>query len=117
MTTAWKAARIELAADRSRLKADGKDAANIELRLVDAKGVLEPRGDALCTVAVSGAGRLLAVDNGNQNDTTPLRSPSRQLNRGRALAVVQDLPHQSGEIYVTVTAAGLPEARLTLQSR
>ena len=117
LTTAGKAARIELAADRTRLKADGEDAANIELRLVDAKGVLEPRGDALCTVAVSGAGRLLAVDNGNQNDTTPLRSPSRQLNRGRALAVVQGLPHQSGAIYVTVTAAGLPEARLTLQSR
>ncbi len=117
LATAGQAARIELAPDHARLKADGEDAANIELRLVDAKGVLAPHGDALCLVQVSGAGRLLAVDNGNQNDATPLRSPSRQLNRGRGLAVVQSLPQQSGAIYVTVTAPGLPEARLTLQSR
>ncbi|HXR06462.1 MAG TPA: hypothetical protein VN765_03970, partial [Candidatus Acidoferrum sp.] len=85
--------------------------------LVDAKGVLEPRGDALCTVQVRGAGRLLALDNGNQNDGMALRSPSRQLNRGRALAVVQSLPQESGAIDVEVMSAGLPEARLTLQSR
>ena len=71
----------------------------------------------IAATPVSGAGRLLAVDNGNQNDTTPLRSPARQLNRGRALAVVQSLAHESGAIFVTVTAPGLPEARLKLQSR
>jgi beta-galactosidase len=117
LATAGQAARVDLAPDRAKLTANGEDAANIELRLVDAKGVLVPNGDALCTVQVSGAGRLLAVDNGNQNDTTPLRSPARQLNRGRALAVVQSLAHESGAIFVTVTAPGLPEARLKLQSR
>jgi beta-galactosidase len=117
LATAGKAARMELAPDRTKLRANGEDAASIELRLVDGKGVLVPNGDALCTVQVRGAGRLLAVDNGNQSDTTPLRSPARQLNRGRALAVVQSLAHESGEILVTVTAPGLPEARLRLQSR
>ncbi|HXR07317.1 MAG TPA: glycoside hydrolase family 2 TIM barrel-domain containing protein [Candidatus Acidoferrum sp.] len=117
LATAGARARMELAPDRTRLRADGEDAANIELRLVDAKGVLEPRGDALCTVQVRGAGRLLALDNGNQNDGMALRSPSRQLNRGRALAVVQSLPQESGAIYVEVMSAGLPEVRLTLQSR
>jgi hypothetical protein len=46
-----------------------------------------------------------------------LRSPARQLNRGRALAIVQSLAHESGAIFVRVTVPGLPEARLTLQSR
>ena len=116
LTTAGKPARIDLVPDHQKLTANGA-AANIELRLVDAKGVLVPNGDALCTVQVSGAGRLLALDNGNQSDSTPLRSPSRQLNRGRALAVVQTLPGKTGAITVTVTAPGLPEARLALQSR
>ena len=117
LATAGKPARMELAADRARLAANGEDAANIELRLADAKGVLVPNGDALCTVQVSGAGRLLALDNGNQSDSTPLRSPARQLNRGRARAIVQSLAHESGAIFVRVTVPGLPEARLTLQSR
>ncbi|MGA3181367.1 MAG: glycoside hydrolase family 2 TIM barrel-domain containing protein [Verrucomicrobiota bacterium] len=116
LTTAGEPARIALVPDKDQLAADGEDAANIELRLLDAKGVLVPNGNALCAVQVSGAGRLRAVDNGNQTDNTPLTSPSRQLNHGRALAVVQTLP-VPGAIEVTVTAPGLPAAHLTLRSR
>jgi len=116
LTTAGQPARLVLLPDHQALAADGQDAANIELRMVDAKGALVPDNHALCAVQVSGAGRLLAVDNGNLSDPAPLTSPSRELNHGRALAIVQSLP-AAGAIQVTVTAPGVPDAHLTLRSR
>jgi beta-galactosidase len=116
LITAGEPARIQLLPDKKKLAADGHDAANVELRLVDAKGVLVPNGSALCSVQVRGAGRLLAVDNGNLGDTTPLSSHERNLNHSRALAIVQSLPNQSGPAEIIVTTPGLPEVRLKLQT-
>jgi beta-galactosidase len=115
LITAGKPARIELISDRTRLSADGRDVAHIELRLVDERGVLVPNGDALCSVQVSGAGRLLGVDNGDQRDMTALTLSSRKLNRGRALAIVQS-GRRSGRIEVLVSAPGFPERRLRLRA-
>jgi len=73
-----------------------------------------PNGDTACTVQVRGVGRLLAIDNGNQNDVSPLTSHERKLNHGRALAVVQSLSNQPGPVEIIVTTPGLPETRLKL---
>jgi beta-galactosidase len=116
LRTAGEAARIDLVPDKQKLAADGEDAVNIELHLVDSKGVMVPNGNPMVTVQVSGPGRLRGLDNGNQTDNTALSSASRELNHGRALAVVQTLP-TPGDIVVTVTAPGLPATHLTLRSR
>jgi beta-galactosidase len=116
LVTAGKPARLELIPDRTRLAANGQDAANVELRLVDAKGNLVPNGDALCSVQVTGAGRLVGLDNGDQRDMTSLQSPARKLNQGRALAIVES-SRQTGAIELTVTAPGLPVARLQLRAK
>ena len=55
LMTAGKPARIEMVADHQKLAADNREAANIELRLVDAKGVIVPNGDALCTMQPAAA--------------------------------------------------------------
>ncbi|HWC60706.1 MAG TPA: glycoside hydrolase family 2 TIM barrel-domain containing protein, partial [Verrucomicrobiae bacterium] len=116
LVTAGQPARLELVPDKTKLTADGEDVSQIELRLVDAKGVLVPTGAALCNVRVEGAGKLLALDNGDQRDMTPLREPSRKLNQGRAFLVVESL-HEAGPITVTVSAEGLPETKLKLRAR
>jgi hypothetical protein len=116
LVTADKPARIELVSDRTRLAANGQDAANVELRLVDAKGNFVPNSDALCSVEVTGAGRLVGLDNGDQRDMTPLTSPARKLNQGRALAVVES-SRLAGAIELTVTAPGLPAAHLQLRAK
>lgn len=115
LQTAGPPARLELIADRVRLTADGQDVAHVEVRLVDKRGVLVPNDDVICACEVSGAGQLLAVDNGNESDDSPLSSPSRMLYHGRALAIVQSL-RQGGSIVLTVSAPGLPEAKLKLGS-
>ncbi len=113
LVTAGEPTHLELVADQTRLADDGEDVANVEIRLEDAKGVLVPNHDVVCSVQVTGAGRLLAVDNGNQKDMTPLTQLARQLRLGRALAIVQSL-RQKGPVVMIVSAPGLPEARLEL---
>jgi hypothetical protein len=116
LVTAGAPARLELIADRAQLAADGRDVANVELRLMDAQGVLVPAANVLCNVKVAGAGHLLGVDNGDQRDMTALNSPARSTRQGRALAYVQTA-RQAGPITLTVTAPGLPEAQLSLRSQ
>jgi len=116
LITAGAPARLELIPDQTNLAADGRDVSQIELRLVDKRGVLVPNGAASCSVKVSGAGRLLGMDNGDQRDMTPLKEPSRKLNQGRAFLVVQSL-RQAGPITVTVSAQGFPDAKLNLHVR
>lgn len=116
LVTAGQPARLELVPDKTKLDASGQDVSQIELRLVDDKGVLVPNGATLCNVRVEGAGRLLALDNGDQRDMTPLRQPSRKLNQGRAFLVVESL-HEGGPITVTVSAEGLPDTKLKLRAR
>ncbi len=116
LVTAGQPARLELVPDKTKLDASGEDVSQIELRLVDEKGVLVPNGAALCNVRVEGAGRLLALDNGDQRDMTPLRQPSRKLNQGRAFMVVES-SHETGPITVTVSAEGLPDTKLKLRAR
>ena len=115
LVTAGRPDHLELIADRTRLAADGHDVANVEIRLVDGKGVLVPNHDAVCSVQVAGAGRLLAVDNGNQEDLTPMAQPARMLHDGRALAIVQSL-RERGNFVVKVSAPGLPDAELKFQT-
>ena len=113
LVTAGVPAKLELAADRAQLAANGRDVAQVEVRLVDAKGVTVPNADVLCTARVDGGGRLLGLDNGDQRDMTALRSPSRRTRQGRALALVQ-AGRKTGTVELSVAAPGLPEARLSL---
>jgi beta-galactosidase len=115
LVTAGKPARLKLIADRTRLTADGEDVAQVEIRVVDNKGVLVPDDNLVCTVEVDGKGRLLAVDNGNESDTTPLSASSRALYHGRVLATIQSTC-DGGSMVLRVSAPGLPEAKLKLRS-
>ena len=116
LLTAGAPARLELIPDQTNLAADGRDVSQIELRLVDKRGVLVPTGDMLCSVKVSGAGRLLGMDNGDQRDMTPLLQPARKLNQGRAFLVIQS-SRRAGPITVTVSAEDFSEAKLKLRAR
>jgi beta-galactosidase len=116
LVTAGPAARIELVPDKTKLTANGEDVSQIELRLVDKDGVLVPKGNTFCSINVNGSGRLLALDNGDQRDMTPLKQPSRKLNQSRAFLVVESL-RKPGPITVTVSAEGLPQAQLKLRAR
>lgn len=113
LRTPGPAATLKLVADRTKLAANGTDVAAIEVRVVDAAGTLVPDGAESITVQVTGPGRLLGVDNGDQDDPTPLVSPTKRSLDGRLMVLVQS-GRDPGAIDVEVTSDGLTTASLEL---
>lgn len=109
-------ARIELVVDRTEILADGQDVAHIEVRVVDNQGTLVSNNSAPITVQVAGAGRLLGLDNGNQDDPTPLSSPTKAAQDGWLLAIVQST-REAGKIEVIALGDGLEPCKRELATQ
>ena len=109
LRTAGKPAEIALVPVSPTVRADGSDAAIVELYLKDDKGVTVQNDDRLVSFSVVG-GELLGIDNGD------LRIVKRADNAivtyfGRCLLVVR-APRRAGEIIVTATSDELPAQTL-----
>lgn len=115
LRTAGAPAKLRLTVDRDRLHADGQDLAFVTIEALDARGVWQPQAAPRVTVTVAGAGTLAALGTGDLTSTDGYTGPERALHQGRALAVIRtgDRP---GRITLTVTAPGLPAAKLVLKS-
>ncbi|HEY1201186.1 MAG TPA: hypothetical protein VGE79_09405, partial [Niastella sp.] len=64
---------------------------------------------------VSGAGKLAAVGNGDQQSHTPLKGNQIEAWQGRCLAIVQTT-NRKGEITITAKSGKLPVARAVLKA-
>ena len=80
LATPGKAVRIEIGADRKKLKADGRDVTQLEIMLTDAQGF--PAADEAVHVQVTGDLTLLGLENGRPDDLTPYPSPWRLTREG-----------------------------------
>ena len=112
--TAGNPARVVIAPDRSRIHADGEDLSFVTVRIEDAEGNLVPDASDLVRFAVTGAGRIAAVDNGNAASLEPFQAEERKAFSGMALLVVRSKRDEKGEVQVTATATGLAPARTVL---
>jgi beta-galactosidase len=107
-------ARIQLAADRPRVAADGEDVAVIEVQVLDAAGRLVPvAGDGI-TFRVSGSGKLIGVGNGDPSSHEPDKGESRRAFNGRCVAIVQ-ATRTAGEIQIEATGQGLAPGTLIIK--
>jgi beta-galactosidase len=113
--TSGAPARIQLIADRTKLKANGKDLSFITVTLLDKDGNLVSNADQLIQFSVTGAGFLAGTDNGFQADSLSLKSPKRKTWKGLALAIVQ-ASRKKGNITVTVKTAGLKPVSISLET-
>ena len=111
-----KASKLKLIVDKTEIAADGKSTAHVEVQIIDQDGTLVPQRHDGITCEVKGAGRLLAVDNGNQGDTTPLTSKTKSTHDGRLMAYIQS-QLDPGKIVVRATAEGLQDAEITIETR
>ena len=114
--TAGAPARLVATPERTRLASDGEDVGYVTLKVVDKDGNLCPTAKIPVTVSVSGAGRFLAVENGDETDFTWLRDPSRRTFNGLLSALVVATPGATGKISVTFTAEGLAPATALLDA-
>jgi beta-galactosidase len=87
--TAGPAAAVTLTTDRTAITADGSDLAYVEVDIVDSKGVLVPQASNVIDFAVSGAGTLMGVDNGNPISHESYQGTSRSAFSGKALAILR----------------------------
>jgi len=114
--TAAEAAKIVIEADRSSLKADGKDLSFLTVKVTDKDGNLVPDADQLITFTVEGQGTLAGLDNGYQANLSSFKAAQIKVFKGKCMAVLQSAEH-AGYIYVKARAAGLGETVYRLSCR
>ena len=108
-------AAVVMTSDKETLLADGRDIAFVEISTVDVNGI--PVGNArnLIRVEVSGAGRLVGLDNGDSTDYDSYKGDNRRLFSGKLLAMIESTL-EPGEITVRACSEGLENAELRLVS-
>jgi beta-galactosidase len=115
LQTAAKPARILLNADCKKLAPNWDDAAQVEVSIVDQNGILVPDASDLVTLSISGPGRIIAVDNGDNSSHEPFQAASRHAYQGRCLAIVKATA-TSGKIALAASAPGLASTSVTINA-
>ncbi|RYE33609.1 MAG: DUF4982 domain-containing protein, partial [Sphingobacteriaceae bacterium] len=112
--TAGKPAKILLSADRSTIKADGKDLSFITAKVLDAAGNVVPDAENQINFKINGEAFIAAVDNGDPVSHDSFKVNYRKAFHGLALAIVQ-AKESSGKVSFTASADGLQSAIINLQ--
>lgn len=113
--TAGEPASIVLSPDRKVLKANRQDLSYVAVQMLDARGLPVPFANNRITFEVSGAGKLAAVGNGDQQSHTPLKGNQMETWQGKCLAIIQST-NRKGEITITARSGSLPIATATLKA-
>ena len=96
------------------IAADGGDVALLGVEVLDAAGVVCPRGGVNVSFAIAGPGAMYGVANGDPTDHSPVKGVAWRLTyhgRARALVASSGAP---GAISVSASAPGLPPATVGL---
>jgi beta-galactosidase len=112
--TAGRAAQLRLAADRTRLSADGRDLAFVTVSVADREARLVPRATNLVRFTLAGPGAIVAVDNGDATSLEPFQGRARRTYNGLALVVIRTLTGAGGGLKLEARSDGLAPARLEL---
>ena len=114
--TAGAPAKIILKADRSKIKADGKDLSFITAMIVDKDGIVVPTANNNIKFSISGKGFIAGVDSGDPISHESFKSDQHTALNGLALAIVQS-NGEPGNITVSASANGLTSIPITIESK
>jgi beta-galactosidase len=114
--TAGVPAKVILTADRSTIKADGKDLSYITVKIVDKDGNVVPDADNLVHFRLKGLGVIAGVDNGSQSSMEPFNADYRKAFHGMCLAIIQS-EKMPGRMELEAIADGLTSAKIGLKSK
>ncbi|MCX7656349.1 MAG: DUF4982 domain-containing protein, partial [Treponemataceae bacterium] len=106
-------ARIILSPSKSYLEADGRDIIFVTISMEDAAGNPVENATNRVTVAISGAGRLIGLDNGDSTDYDSYKGTSRRLFNGKLMALI-GATKETGPLTIKVSSPGLEVATCTL---
>lgn len=110
-----EAAEICVNTNKTELKADGRDMIFAEISVCDKNG--EPVANARnrIKVRVSGAARLVGLDNGDSTDYDSYKGGERRLFSGKLLAMIE-ATFDAGDITVSLISNGIPEKTVRLNA-
>lgn len=114
--TAGKPYSIELIADRNILKADGKDLAYINVRIVDKDGNVCPLDNRMVQFNVTGAGKYRASANGDPTCLYQFHLPQMPFFNGQLTTIAQTEEDKNGEIIIEATAKGIKKGKLVIKT-
>ena len=114
--TAGPAAQLVAQAERSRIRADGRDLAFVRITVADAAGVPVPRAHPPIVFSVEGPGAVVAVCNGDAASFEPFQASGIRAYNGLALAIVKGRAGQAGPLTLRATSPGLRPAAVALSS-
>lgn len=114
-TSFGDAATIKLTPDKTTLLANSEDLIFVEISMEDCQGNPVENANNRVTVEVSGAGRLIGLDNGDSTDYDQYKGISRRLFSGKLLAVIASTL-TPGEITMKVSSETLQPKTLTFTS-
>ena len=115
LQTADGATELCLRPDRTVLRADGQDLCYLEIDLTGRDGITKSSEDVPITVAVSGAGSLLALGSAKPNMGESFTEKTHTTYYGKALAVIR-AGDRAGKIQIKVNAPGMAEQCVELQT-
>ncbi len=113
--TAHQPNRLSLAADRSTIKANGKDLSFITIKVEDQNGIEVPYADNLIHFDVTGPGFIAGVDNGKETDHEPFKADYQKAFNGQCLVIIQSKKKQ-GTVKLTAKADGLTSNTIAIKT-
>ena len=114
--TAGKPYQLVLEADRSEIKADGKDLSFVTVSVVDREGNPCHTVNELVHFTVKGAGNYRAAANGNPASLDLFHLPKMHLFNGKLVAIVES-SDKPGTITLEAKAKGLRKASIKISTR
>ena len=116
MHTAGKPYAIELEADRTAIKADGKDLSFITVKVVDKNGNLCPNAANEIVFKVKGAGSYCAGANGDPVSLESFQEPHMKVFSGMMTAIVSS-SEEPGEIVLEASSKGLKKGVVVITTQ
>ena len=109
------AEKIVLTPNKTVMNADGEDVIFVTISVCDKDGYPVENANNRMYVSVSGAGRLIGLDNGDSTDTCGYKCAGKNLFSGKLLCVVA-AKCEPGDIDICVSSKGLSDAHLKLKT-
>ncbi len=107
---------LKLTADRSVVNANGQDLSFVTVEAVDAKGRIQINANQKVTFALTGAGTIAAVGNGDGKDSESYAGDTVNLFQGRAIAILRST-RKAGPIKLSASADGVTGSSLVVESK
>ena len=109
------ATALVVSPESTTMRADGRDLIYIDISAVDKDGFPVENANNRVKIKVSGAGRLVGMDNGDSTDYEQYKSDNRRMFSGKLLVVIA-AKCEPGEIKVSVSSEGMETQTVVLQA-